>query len=201
MIALLGLLVAIATPQEKVFRPVGEAVSARAGVTARDETLSNEEVSARAGSYLGRIDIAVTTDEWRALGQRAIPVLEGVVSKRSALPSRRAAAMGGLAAIGGTRAQEILVGSARSEDEVFAVRAAAIHGLSRVIAPRILVTELRPVLERAPDPAVRAAAAEALARMAPHSACAAVRAQADREGEGRPRFERALGSCVTSARP
>jgi HEAT repeat protein len=195
MISLFVLLAAAAASQGHAYRPAREAAPARAAVTAPDETLSDEAVRALASSYLGRIDVPVTAAEWRALGPRAVPLLEEVARSRGALPSRRAAAMGGLAAIGGARAGEILVEAARSESEPFAVRAAAIHGASRALDSRRLARELGPVLERAKDPAARVAAAEALALRAPRSACAAVRAQADREGEGRARFERALGRC------
>ncbi len=197
MIALLGLLIATAAPQDQVYRPARQAAPVRAPVTVPDDTLSDEEVRALAASYLGGIDTPVTADQWRALGPRAIPLLEEVVSNRDALPSRRAAALAALAALGGARAGVILVEAARSDDEPFAVRAAAIHGASHVLGSRALVRELRPVLEAARDPAARAAAAEVLVQRAPRSACAAVRAQADREGEGRPRFERALGRCAS----
>jgi len=181
--------------QRNVFRPASGAAPARTPVTVSDETLTDEEVRALAVSNLGRIDVPVTADEWRSLGPRAVPLLEEVVVNRDALPSRRAAALGGLAVIGGGRGQELLIESARSEDEPFAVRAAAIHGVARAVEARRLVKELGPVLEGARDPSARAAAAEALTRRAPRSACAAVRAQADREGEGRMRFERALQRC------
>ena len=195
MIALHGLLIALTISGKPAYRPPRESAPAQAPATAPDETLSDDEVRARVESYLGSIDVPVTHGKWSALGPRAVPLLEKMLSNRSAPPSRRAAAVGGLAAIGGTRARELVVGVARSEDEPFAVRAAALHGAPHVLKSGALVRELKPVLQGARDPATRAAAAEVLAHGAPRSACAAIRAQVKREGQHRAHFERALERC------
>jgi hypothetical protein len=161
-----------------------------------DPALSDAEVEARVESHLGAIDVPITTGEWRALGPRAVPLLERVLLDREELPTRRAAAVAGLACIGGTRARELVAGAAGAEDEPFAVRAAALHGAPRVLRGQELARRLDAVLGGARDPSVRAAAAEVLARHGPRSACVAVRAQADREGQGRARFQRALDRCA-----
>ncbi len=195
MLELSMLLIALTAPGAPVYRPPRQTPPAQAEAATPDETLSDDEVRAHVANYLGAIDVPVTADQWRALGPRAVPLLEKVVSNPGELPSRRAAALGGLAAIGGTRARALVVKAARSEEEPFAVRAAALRGASRVLKSGELVKQLKPVLEGAGEPATRAVAAEVLARHAPASACPAVRAQADREGEGRARFERALERC------
>ncbi len=181
-----------------VYRPPHPSTPAQSPVTVPDERLSDDEVRARVANYLDTIDVPVTIDQWRALGPRAIPLLEQVLANRDGLPSRRAASVGGLAVIGGKRARELVLETARSDDEPFAVRAAALHGAPRVLKSRELVRELTPVLQGAHEPAVRAAAAEVLARHSPRTACAAIRAQAEREGKERDHFARALERCAAA---
>jgi HEAT repeat protein len=166
--------------------------------SAPDETLSDLEVSSRVATYLRRIDSPVEAEQWQALGPRAIPLLEQVLTNPRELPSRRASAVSGLAEIGGPRARERIIQIARSESEPFAVRAAALDSAPRVLDSQELIRELSPVLEKSRQPLARAAAAEVLARNAPSAACAAVRAQAAREPEGKGRFERALEGCESS---
>jgi HEAT repeat protein len=160
--------------------------------------LSDAEVRQRVEAYLRSLDTPVTAEAWRVLGARAVPLLEQVLASSDQLPSRRAKAVAGLGAIGGERAQALVLGAARSEAEPFAVRAAALHAAPELLGPRQLMDQLKPVLEGSPDPAVRAAAADALARAAPSEACAAVRAQAGRERQ-RSSFHRALNRCQEEA--
>jgi hypothetical protein len=189
-------LVAFVAAGEPVYRPPRPAAPRAApGATGPDSTLSDEEVRQRAEAYLDALDVPVTPDQWRALGPRAVPFLEEVVTNPDGLPSRRAAAVGGLAVIGGNRAREVVLKTAHSGAEPVAVRAAALHGAPRVLTSRELVRELKPVLERASEPATRAAAADVLARHVPRAACSAIRAQAGREAEGEAHFQRALQRC------
>ena len=197
MLAITALVFALAAPGASTYRPPRPPAPAETPAAGPDETLSDDEVRARVASYLGTIDVPVTIQQWRALGARAVPLLEGVLSNPDDMPSRRAAAVAGLSSIGGTRARELVVTTARSEGEPFAVRAAALHGAPRVLGAQELARQLRPVLAGAREVSVRAAAAEVLARHAPRSTCAAVRAQADREGQGRAHFERALQRCAS----
>jgi HEAT repeat protein len=195
VLALSALILAFATSGAPVYRPPRPATPAQAPAAGPDETLSDEELRSRVTSYLGAIDVPVTTEQWRALGPRAAPLLEAVLANTDDLPSRRASAVGGLAVIGGKRARTLVLKTAQSEAEPFAVRAAALHGAPRVLGPSELVRQLKPVLQGAREPATRAAAADVLARYAPRSACSAIRAQAEREGEARAHFERALQRC------
>ena len=134
-------------------------------------------------------------ESWRALGPAAIPQLEAALASDD-LPTRRASAAQGLAAIGGDRARAALVAHARAEGEPYVVRAASLRGAARVVPPAEAAAALGPVLTGAHSAQVRAAAADALATTGDPSACAAVRAQAKREGtSGAARYEKALGKC------
>ena len=165
---------------------------------APDPTLSANEVAARIESYLGAIDTAAKPEDWRALGLPAIPALEAVLAAPDALPSRRAAAVSGLAHIGGARARSAVIKTLRSEAEPFVVRAAALHAAPSVLSSAELVHELTPVLEGAQTTEARVVAAEVLARSAPRLACRSVRAQAG-GGPARPgHFARALATCAAT---
>jgi hypothetical protein len=160
-----------------------------------NETLSDEELRSRITNYLGAIDVAPTVQEWRALGLRAVPILEKVVSNRDGLPSRRAAAIGALAVIGGEQARQLVLRTAHAENEPFVVRAAALHGAHYFLKSGELTKELTPVLQSAREPETRAAAAEVLAEHAPKRACPAIRAQVERERGRHSHFVRALERC------
>jgi HEAT repeat protein len=146
---------------------------------------------AKVNEYLGAIH-GVSAETWRALGPDAAPLLEEALA-RAPLPSRRAAAAAGLAAIGGERARTALVARARAEEERFVVRAAAIRGAERVVPAAELPRALEPALSSR-SREVRAVAAEALAGTA--EGCQAVRGQAAREGAGgKERYAKALARC------
>ncbi len=147
-------------------------------------------------ALLGAIDRPIRPETWRALGPCAEPVLAEVAAASDALPTRRALALEGLAAVGGTRAEALHRSLAADTHEPRAVRRAAIRGLGRLVARDELDATLRPLLERDPDRGVRAGAADVLARRSPAASCAAIRSQARREGtSGNALFARALAAC------
>lgn len=159
------------------------------------ETLSPAELRARIDGYLGTIDTAIPAARWRALGpQAAGPLAE--IAQSSALPTRRAQAIDGLAALGNKAAPSaaaLLVKLAQSEEEAQIVRLAAVRGAGRLLPASKLGPTLRPLLEKSRDLHVRAEAAQVLSR---HGHCGAVRAQAAREtDEEREAFGRALEKC------
>lgn len=164
--------------------------------------LSDAEVASRVETYLSAIDTRVTNEDWQGLGPRAVAPLEAALGDPAALPSRRARAVGALAAIGGSRAQKLVLDTARSEKQPFAVRAAALEGSGRLLRGKALTNALRGVLQKAGEAPVRGVAAEVLAQHAGASGCAAVRAQATREASGaRGHFARALEACGGASTP
>jgi hypothetical protein len=175
--------------------PTGrERTPAQPGVEAGSAAPSDSDVRERVETYLGAIDRPVSSSAWRALGPAAIPHLEAVLAS-SELPTRRAKAATGLAAIGGDRARAALLARAKSEQDPFVVRSAAMRGAARLATKDELVSELTPVLG-ARSAHVRAVAAEVLAGAGDAGGCAAVRAQAAREGkEGAARYGKALSRC------
>ncbi len=196
-IALLVALAGLGTPARNA-RPAASPPPA-AAATAPAEQLSDSEIAERVRTYLGSIDTPISAERWRALGPRAVPALEAVVRAKG-MPSRRAKAVGALSALGGTRARKVVLETARSEEEPFAVRASALRGAGRLLAPKDLAKELRPMLEGARDPSVRATAADVLARHAGSSSCEAIRVQAAREGnDQRAQFSPALERCGSPA--
>lgn len=160
------------------------------------QSLSDEELASQVHTYLGSIDTPISAARWRALGPRAVAPLAKVVEDRGSMPSQRAKAVEALSVLGGSRARQVVLGVARSDDEPFGVRASALRSAGRMLGARQLVRELRPVMEKAPDAPTRATAAEVLARHAPRSACQAVRAQAGREKRDvRLQYGRAMERC------
>jgi hypothetical protein len=151
-----------------------------------------EEVRAQVIAYLGAIHRPVPPEAFRALGPGAEDVLADV-ARTDPSPLRRVRALDALAGLGGVRAEqvhrEVLASPASRE-----VRRGAVRGLGRLLGAGAPAT-LGPVLERDRDPAVRAAAAEALARAAPTEGCARVRARARVDPEA-ARFRRALEDCA-----
>jgi HEAT repeat protein len=157
--------------------------------------LPDAEVQRLVQSYLGAIDRPIVDAQWQALGPAAVPHLEAAL-RSDDLPTRRASAANGLAAIGGARATQALVDRARAEDERYVVRRVALRGAARALPPTKATTALDPVLRGARSASVRAAAADALADSGDATACAAVQAQAAREGAAsRSRFAKALARC------
>lgn len=148
-------------------------------------------------SHLGAIDRPVTPETWRALGPEADAVLAEVAGSADEPPSRRARALEGLAARGGARAEAVHQRLAREAGAPPLVRSAAVRGLGQLLAPAQVAAALRPLLADR-TPRIRQVAGEVLARRAPAEGCAAVRAQAAREGAGR--FSRALTLCDRAGR-
>jgi len=141
----------------------------------------------------GLIDGPVTPEMWRALPPEALPMLERIADGRGRAGDR-ARALEGAASLGSDGAIHRRLASDGAAP--FAVRAAAIRGLGLLVPAPQLKAVLAPLLERDPDLRIRSTAAGALASSASPSTCAAVRAQAQREGaNGRPAFQRALTAC------
>lgn len=158
------------------------------------QKLSPEELRAEVKSYLGSIDTPISDARWRSLGPGAAPLLEPVIDDPKALPTDRARALEGLVAVSPERAQALVVKLAQGEDEPVVVRVAALHGAARLLGPRRLLAAVKPVLEGAKEPGMRATAAEVLAHHGKSAGCTAVRAQAAREADG-SHFKRALERC------
>jgi HEAT repeat protein len=158
-------------------------------------TLSQAEREAAIRGYLGAIDRPVTDEAWRALGPEAIPTLARVARDPTQLPTRRALALEGLAAIGGEQAEAAHLAVLRGPRAPRLVRLGAIRGAGRLLPADRLLREVSPLLSDG-DAGARATAAEALAAGAPARACAAIRAQAAREGgPTKARFAKALERC------
>jgi hypothetical protein len=187
--ALLAALLAAPSPPRTGAPPASPAAEAPAA------SLSDEEVAARVDGYLGAIDRRVPGAAWRALGPAAVPHLEAAL-RSDDLPTRRAAAVAGLAAIGGDRARALVLETARAEEEKFVVRSTALRGARQLAGGAELVEAVGPVLREARSAHVRAVAAEVLAAGAGEAGCGAVRAQAAREGPtARGRYAKALSRC------
>ena len=193
-LTLLVVLSGLGTPARNT-RP-STAPDATASTAAPAPELSDQEVSDTVHTYLGAIDTPIRSSQWKALGPKAVAPLAAVVHDAEELPSRRSKAVSALSVVGGPEAQKLVLEVARSEAEPFAVRASALRGAPLLIGKQELMKQLLPVLQKAKNPTVRAAAAEVLAQHAGAAACNDVRAQATREQEKvRGRFARALERC------
>jgi len=155
------------------------------------QPLAEDEVRERIDTFLRTIDTRISADQWRALGARGAAILEGVAQDRTLLPTRRAKAVVGLAAIGSPTSSSVLLSLAGSPREPLNVRVTAVLGAPGVVPASELPATLKPVLESADHDQVRAAAAEVLSR---HGGCGMVRAQARRERDPLP-MQRAVQSC------
>lgn len=152
------------------------------------------ETRARALALLGAFDRPVAAEPLRRLGPEGEAALADIALSDE-LPVFRARALEALAELRAARAAELHGRLAADARAPATVRRAAVRGMATLAGPRAAV-ELQPLLADDPDPTVRAAAAEALARAAPAEACAAVRRQAAREpAETRAGFRRALAAC------
>lgn len=152
------------------------------------------EVRARVDELLGALHGPVPAEAFRALGPGAEEALADV-ARGGGMPSRRIHALEALASLGGARAEETHRAVAASEAPSV-VRRRAIRGLGRLAGPARAAGALSPFLAADGDPAVRAAAAEALAEVAPEEGCGAVRTRARAEpARDRRRFARALSAC------
>jgi hypothetical protein len=162
--------------------------------------LTDAQLAERVGEYLKVIDVPIAPDRWRALGPKAAPLLEQVVSDPSALPTRRALALWALVQVTGLQAQDLLGRLALREDQPFVLRQAALRGLAAVAAPGQLEAVLRPIMERAGDGRLRAAAAHELVRRTGGGACALVRDRIAQETPSeRTYFAEAAQGCVAAS--
>lgn len=167
-----------------------------AGTPSAPVELTDQELADRVETYLSTIHDPIGAEQWKALGPRAVPLLQAIAEDRSAFPSRRARALGALAAIGDQRGRATVLKAARSEEESFAVRAAAIRSAGHLVPAAELKKEIGPVLENARRASVRATAAEVLTQRAPAEGCEAVRTRMKAEKEPlRRHFDRALRRC------
>jgi hypothetical protein len=155
------------------------------------QPLADDEVRERIDTFLRTIDTRISPDQWRALGARGAAILEGMAQDRTLLPTRRAKAVVGLAAIGSPTSSSVLLSLAGSPREPLNVRVTAVLGAPGVVPASELPATLKPVLESADHDEVRAAAAEVLSR---HGGCGLVRAQARRERDPLA-MQRAVQGC------
>ena len=162
---------------------------------------ATQERRAQVERFLGVIDLPVPLERWRSLGPAAVPLLESVLADGSALPSRRAGAVVGLAAIGGPSARARVLAVAASREELLAVRVTAIRASPLLTGTRELLLSLRPLMQESQPPGVRAAAAEVLAKAVPEKACPTVRGQAEREAPESLYLARALSLCAEALPP
>jgi HEAT repeat protein len=152
---------------------------------------ADSAVEQRVQSYLGAIDRPIPDGAWQRLGPQAAPILERIAQDANELPTRRAKALDGLAAVGSATAPSTMLALANDEQQPLVVRIAAVHGAARVVPKTQVVAKLQPLLQRASNGHVRRAAAE---EIADHGGCTAVRQQASRETE-RGFLSRALEKC------
>lgn len=153
------------------------------------------EVRAEVRALLGTIDRPASPDSFRRFGPAGEAALAEIALSTDFAP-RRARALEMLAALRSPRAEEVHRAVASAGDAPATARRAALHGLARILPPVEAAAALRPFLEHARDPRLRAAAAEGLAVASPRGACGAIRAQVGREdAAGAARYGRALAAC------
>src|SRR5256885_16842904 len=93
-----------------------------------NESLSADEVRQHVEGYLGSIDTPITANQWKALGPRAVPMLERIATNQNELPTRRAKAIGGLAALGDTRGAALFKRIASPDNQAIHGPVAAVRG-------------------------------------------------------------------------
>ena len=158
---------------------------------------SDAEARAHAEALLGAIDRPVSADRFRALGPAALDLLAEVAASGDRMPSLRANALGALASVDPGRAEPLARALADSDGAPPALRQTAVRVLGRMLPAARLRSAIAPVLRAAPDAALRAVAAETLARHAPDLGCPEVMDQIALETEGdRVAFERAAVLCA-----
>jgi hypothetical protein len=187
---MLAFLIVLLSVPTQMHPPRGQTQPPADGGTVSPAQMSDEEVQERIQMYLGSIHGPVTPGMWQRLGPAAIPRLEKIARDPEQLPTRRAGALNGIAAIGSLTAPDLMLQMAKDEKQPLQVRITAMMGAERV-APDRVAQELRPVMENATDEHVRRVAAEV---MAAHGGCTAVRAQAKRE-QDRDRLANAVKLC------
>lgn len=157
---------------------------------------TDAEVRAHALALLGAIDRPVSAARWKALGPVAVEVLAEVAASPDRMPSQRSQALEALAQVDAARAVPVARAVADSDGAPLSTRETAVRVLGRTLAPADLRSAVAPLLRAAPDAALRAVAAETLARHAPRLSCAEVMDQVSLEPAGeRASFERAARLC------
>lgn len=147
------------------------------------------DVRAAVQTLLGAYE-GLGPEQWRALGDAAVPVLESIASDPSAAPMRRARSVDGLAALAGSQPTLLRLSNAPAEPLI--VRMAAVRGLGGVLAEADLITALQPAL-RDPEAPLRGVAAETLSNTA--AGCAQVQAMWSAESTAwRSRFAARCGA-------
>lgn len=158
---------------------------------------SDAETRAHVVALLGAIDRPVSAERFRALGPVAVEVLAEVAASGDRMPALRTNALGALASIDPARAEPLARAVVDSDGAPTAVRQAAVRVLGKVLTADRLRSAVAPVLRAGTDRALRAAAAETLARHAPDLGCPEVLDQVGLEAEGdRVAFERAVALCA-----
>jgi hypothetical protein len=158
--------------------------------------MTDAEVRGRVEALLGAIDRPVRAEQWRALGPAAVPALAEAAAGNDRMPTTRSMALGALASLDPVQAEPLARALADADGAPLTVRETAVRVLGRMLPPARLRSALAPVLRAAPDAALRAVAAETLARHAPGMACPEVMDQASLEAAGdRAAFERAAALC------
>jgi hypothetical protein len=149
---------------------------------------------AQVSPLLGTIDRPVPVETWRLLPAGALALLERIAGDLRSLPSSRARALEGAAALGADGAVHARLASDAAAP--FAVRRSALRTMGSLLPLQRLEGTLGTLVAGDADRRIRANAAEVLAQASPSTGCAAVRAQAAREGtDGRTAFRRALAAC------
>jgi hypothetical protein len=185
----------LAAPDLKHVQPQPAPAADDVQVQTKDE-LSDDEVREQVNAYLGSIDTPIRANQWKALGPRAVPLLERIARSHDELPTRRARAIDGLVALADRRAPALFKQIAARESEPINVRLSAVAALSLVTPRRRAAEVLKPILEGAGDPRLRALAAEQIAIRSRGKSCDLVRARVERETEqARAQFQRALLHC------
>jgi hypothetical protein len=187
---MLAFLIVLLSVPTQMHPPRGQPQPAPDAGTVSPIQMSDDEIQQRIQMYLGSIHRPVTPGMWQRLGPAALPQLEKIARDPEQLPTRRAGALDGIAAIGSLTAPDLMLQMAKDEKQPMQVRITAMMGAERV-APDRVAQELRPVMENATNGHIRRVAAEV---MAAHGGCSAVRAQAKRE-QNRDRMANAVKLC------
>src|SRR5262249_37622470 len=120
---------------------------------------SSQNINAQVQALLGAHENGASPEQWRSLGDAAIPILESVVADYNALPTRRARSLDGLAALSSGSATMQRV--ANTDWEPLIVRMSAVRGLGQILPESDLITALQPLLND-PQWQMRGATAQAL---------------------------------------
>ena len=157
------------------------------------QSQSSQNINAQVEALLGAYENSGSPAQWRSLGDAAIPILESVVADYNSLPSRRARALGGLAALssGSATLQRV----ANSDWEPLIARMSAVNGLAQILLESDLIPALRPLLND-PQWQMRGATAQALSNTP--AGCAEIAAMAQQETPAwRSRYVRACADLTT----